>query len=220
MVLDVMNQFDFFSAVPLGGSATIGDVARTTTLPESVVRRVIRHAATLRIFTEYPPGSDNIIHTATSAHVAKTPLKRSWLSHQLEEVRPGTVCAPESLRLYSAGKEKPTEDVTEAGFALADIDRTGHTVPFWDYLKTEVKGKPEGYRSQRFSEAMQMAGQTAAISPSDVLKAGFDWASLGAATIIDVSPAKLPILLIATSTGGAVSCIANLCSAPWLGRRV
>jgi hypothetical protein len=202
MTLDVLNQFNFFSAVPLGGSATYGDIARTTTLPESIVRRILEHATTVRLFSEGPPGSDAVVHTATTAFLAKNPLVCSWVSHNLEELRPAALYFPESLRKFNAGREESSEEVVESAFSLADVDRTGHPTTFWDYLKHDPEGKPEGFRAKRFAEAMQTASLASAASRDDVVKLGFDWASLGEATVVDVSLSNSrPFPLAARASG-------------------
>ena len=79
MTIDVLNQFDFFSAVPLGGSATYSEISSATNLPESVVRRMLRHAFTMRLFTATESGSESVKHTATTAYLAKTPAMRSMI---------------------------------------------------------------------------------------------------------------------------------------------
>lgn len=71
MVMDVLNQFDFFSAVPTGGSATYSEIVERTKLPEEVVRRILRYAFTMRLFA--PVGRDSVKHTATSAYILRTP---------------------------------------------------------------------------------------------------------------------------------------------------
>ena len=192
MILDTFNQFNFWDAVPLGGSATISEVAQRTTLPESLVRRLLAYAIPCRIFAHGPPGSDSIVHTSLSACIVKKPLYRSWLTHNLEDVRPGVVHAPEAFRKYSAGKDKETEDILESGFAVADHDRLGQPSNLWQYLDREVEGKPKGFRTQTFAQAMQTAASASAIRVEDVLLTGYDWESLGEATVIDVSPPRQP----------------------------
>ncbi|KAK0614953.1 O-methyltransferase-domain-containing protein [Bombardia bombarda] len=196
MTLDILTEFGFFSAVPLGGSATYGEIARATTLPESIVRRVLRYAATLRLFAEAPLGSDNIVHTATTAYLARNPKMQSWVSHMMQEGRPAVMHGTESLRKYSAGRELPSQEVIEAGFSLADLDKTGHPVSYWDYVKHTPEGKPAGFRAKRFAEAMQAATAASATNPTEVIKFGFDWESLGEATVVD-----MPISL--TKVGGS-----------------
>lgn len=202
MIMDIINQFDFFSAVPLGGSASYGEIASKTNLPESIVRRVIRHAMTMRLFAEKPPGSGSITHTSTTAFMARYPNWRSWLGHNFEDVRPGTVYVPESLSKFSAGRDKPSEDILNSGVALADVDHLGHPISPWEYIDRTPEGKPEGYRANRFAEAMQIAASTSAVKAPDLL-AAFDWNSFGEATVIDVSTSRLFMYLY--ESGGTLA---------------
>ncbi|KAL1840070.1 hypothetical protein VTK73DRAFT_3857 [Phialemonium thermophilum] len=58
MILSVLDRFDFWSAVPLSGSASYADVAARTQLPETLVRRILRHAMTMRLFAQAGQSSD------------------------------------------------------------------------------------------------------------------------------------------------------------------
>lgn len=193
MILDTFNQFNFWEAVPLGGSATVSEVAQKTTLPESLVRRLLAYAIPSRIFAHGPPGTDTIVHTSLSACFVKKPLFRPWLIHNFEDVRPGVVHAPESFRKFCAGREKETQEREECGFALADHDRLGRPSNMWEYVSREVEGKPKGFRSQTFAKAMQAASSASSMKTEGFLQTGYDWQGLGEATVVDVSPRIPPI---------------------------
>lgn len=187
-IIDVLNQFDFWGAVPLGGSASYSEIATKVNLPESLVRRILRYAITNRLFANAPDIPDRIIHTSLSAAPAKNPLLQSWLRHHLQEARPGAVHLAESFRKFSAGKDEPSEEITESGFAVANVDRLDQPESFWDYLNRDVEGKPKGWRAAEFSNSMKYASSASAIKVEDLLKAGYDWAQLGDVTLVDVSP--------------------------------
>lgn len=187
MILDTFNQFDFWDAVPLGGSATIPEIAHKTTLPQSLVRRLLTYSISSRIFAHSPPGSDAIVHTSLSARIAREPLYRSWLTHNMENARTAALHAPEAFRRFSAGRDEPTEEMLESGFAVADCDRLGRPSSFWEFLEREVEGRPDGFRVQTFARSMQAGASASNIKDGDVLLRGYDWSSLGEATIIDVS---------------------------------
>lgn len=133
MVMDVLNQFDFWSAVPAGGSANYSEIVEATKLPEEVVRRILRYAFTMRLFA--PVGRDSVKHTATSAFVLKSPPMRSMIAHNAEEVRISDYFVPESLRRFSLGKPTLTQEINESGWGVADVEKSGKLVPYWDYLK-------------------------------------------------------------------------------------
>jgi hypothetical protein len=185
MVMDVLNQFDFWSAVPVGGSATYSEIVQATKLPEEVVRRILRYAFTMRLFA--PVGQDSVKHTATSAYILRTPPMRSMIAHNAEEVRISDYYFPESLRRFSLGKPTLSQEINESGWGVADVDKTGKLVSYWDYLKGQPEGKPEGFREQRFAEAMQAGAAVAGVGVNEYLKDNYDWASLGEAKVIDVS---------------------------------
>lgn len=179
---DTLNQFDFYSAVPLTGTATYSEIARATTLPESLVRRILRYAMTQRLFAE--AGPDRVAHSAATAHVVRDPVARSWLGHYLEENRRGLVELPISLRRFSAGREKPSEEPLEAGLAIADLGGKGpggKKITFWEYLR-ENKDK-----ATRFAEAMEVGAKASAFTVEGILQGGFDWEAFGEATVVDVS---------------------------------
>lgn len=182
-----MNQFNFWEAVPLGGSASYGEIAKKVNLPESLVRRVLKYAMTNRFFAKAPDAPDRIIHTSLSAAPAKSSLLQTWMRHNLEECRAGAVHLSESFHKFSAGKNEPSEEITESGFAVANVDRLEKPESFWDYMNREVEGKPKGWRATEFSRSMEYAASASAIKIEDVLKTGYDWAKLGDATLIDVS---------------------------------
>lgn len=69
--LNILNHFDFWSAVPLEESASYNVISRHTSLPEEVVRRVLEHAVTLQIFTRAEALS-YVKHTSRSAALEKS----------------------------------------------------------------------------------------------------------------------------------------------------
>lgn len=195
MILDVLNQFDFWHAIPLDGSATYDSIARHVELPVSLVRRILRYAMTARLFAETAPGSRSIVHTSTTAFIVRNPTYMSWIGHNLEDVRPATVQLPEALRRYNRGKKIATERLTESAFALAFADKAGCQGNFWALLEEDGQGAKKGYRAHRFARAMQIARTSAAVSFETLIKAGFDWHSVGDGVVVDVCVTPEPSLL-------------------------
>lgn len=187
MILDILNQFDFFNAVPIRGSATYSEIAQRTTLPESIVRRILRHAFLGRLFAEVPPGSGKVVHTAKTALVVRKPAIRGWIAHNLEEMRPATTNTAKSLRQFDAGREFSSQDPLQSGFSIADLDGTGHPVLHWEFLRSAPEGRQAGHRAAQFSAAMETAAMSSAMKAEDIIRFGFDWEGLGDATVVDVS---------------------------------
>ncbi|RTE84727.1 hypothetical protein BHE90_000738 [Fusarium euwallaceae] len=184
--MDILNEFDFWNAVPLDGSATHAEIAAKVDLPESLVRRVLKYAISIRFFAVDPNDPTKIVHTSLSALPAKKPLMKSWLRHNFHEARPGTVHMPEAFRKYGSGKETWSEEPLESSFAVANVDRLDKPESFWDYVNRDVKGKPKGWRATKFAESMQAAASASSIKIEDLLSTGYDWAQLGEATVVDI----------------------------------
>lgn len=155
------------------------------------MRCILRHAMTLRLFADAGSAPESIVHTAATAHVVRNPNLRSWMAHNLEEVRDGAMQLPRSLRKFSLGKDKLSQEPLESPFSLAVADRTGSPATYWDYLNQDPDDAPKGFRAKRFTEALQIANTASAIKTEDVLTSGFDWDSLGYATVVDVSNSSI-----------------------------
>lgn len=192
MVLDVLNQFDFWHAVPADGSASYGDIAKFTDLPESLVRRILRLAMVNRLFTETAPGSGRVVHTSTTAFIVRNSKYMSWIGHNMEEMKPSTVKFPEALRRYNQGKDAPSEKIGESAFGIAFRDKVGDGGDFWSFIENDGEGEQKGYRTRRFAEAMQIARTAASVNFELLIKSGFDWASIGEGTVVDVRSCYLP----------------------------
>jgi hypothetical protein len=185
-ILDILNQFNFWDAVPINGSATYTEIAVKVNLPENLVRRILRYAITIRYFAFAPGSKETIVHTSLSAAPAKNKLLRAWLQHNFEEVRPGTVHIPESFRKYSAGSDEPSQEATQSAFTLANVDRLSEPQTYWDYLTRQEEGKPKDFRSSRFAQAMMAAASASAIKTADLLQIGYDWKAVGEMILVDI----------------------------------
>ncbi|KAK2923172.1 Winged helix-like DNA-binding domain superfamily [Fusarium oxysporum f. sp. vasinfectum] len=167
-VIDVLNHFDIWNAVPVGGSASYSEIATKVNLPESLVRRILKYAITIRYFARDPSDKDRVVHTSLSAVPAKQYLIRSWFRHHFDEAR-------------VAGRGAHRESLS-----LANVDKLKTPESFWDYLNREAEGKPKGWRATNFAESMQAASSASAIRAEDLLNIGYDWAQLGDVTLVDV----------------------------------
>jgi hypothetical protein len=141
---------------------------------------------TSKLFAEIAPGSDRVVHTAATAYVAKNPIVRSWIAHNMEEVEPACGKLPEALRRFSMGKQEATEELEETAFGLEHLDEHGKPVTLWEFMQNEGDGDKRGYRMPRFAEAMQVASRASNMN-LETVRGGFDWASLGETTVVDVS---------------------------------
>lgn len=156
--LNTLNYFDFWSAVPLTGSASYAEIAQHVSLPEDVVRRVLQHAVTLRIFEETEPGKSAslIRHTSRSAALARSSGLKALVSTILDDAGAPMMVLNEALSRYSRGKPALTQNINETSFALfhsgGQFGKHGNS---WDLLENDGAGEKQGWRQRNFVEFMR-----------------------------------------------------------------
>ncbi|KAF2109815.1 S-adenosyl-L-methionine-dependent methyltransferase [Lophiotrema nucula] len=187
--LNIINHFDFWSAVPLEGTATVGDVAKKTQLPEEVVQRVIEHVTTLRYFAYTNPSipkTSKIQHTSRSAALAKSFGLRALVTSTIQDCGPPMLVMPEALEKYSLGQQSLTRDVDKTAFALAHSggEVFGKYGTVWDYLEHDGNGEKKGWRQRNFNGWMQYIKEI--FGTDAVLLEAVDWKTAGEATVVDV----------------------------------
>ncbi|KAF2454490.1 O-methyltransferase-domain-containing protein [Lineolata rhizophorae] len=171
MTFDVLNEFNFWHAVPIDNSASYAEIAQRTGLEEAVVRAVLRLSMSRRVFAEGQDG--HIVHTAVSAAMTRDRLLQSWIGHHLQDVAPGCVQFARHLRANggrsSTDPAKSAVAETLGGRALFDV----------------LEAEGDGWRMRRFAEAM--ASMKSSSHDLEHVHAGFDWGGLGkGATVVDV----------------------------------
>lgn len=71
--------------MPPGGQTTFASIAKQTGLEEQAIRRVLRHAMTMRVFREPEPGV--VAHTQASKALMD-PVANDWMGCGTEEMWP------------------------------------------------------------------------------------------------------------------------------------
>ncbi|CAO1605807.1 hypothetical protein XANCAGTX0491_009313 [Xanthoria calcicola] len=88
--LQAIYKFGLATSFPADrDEATFADIASDSGLPESYVRRILRHAMTYRVFRE--PMKGVVAHTAASRYLAENTLIRQWIGMVSEEMWPAAV---------------------------------------------------------------------------------------------------------------------------------
>ncbi|KAJ5504021.1 hypothetical protein N7463_006895 [Penicillium fimorum] len=174
-------HFGILSRVPLVGSISYTSLAADAGIPERTLKAVARMAMTSHILHEPQPG--NIAHSATSAQFVTNPSMNDWAEFMCE------ASVPAALHLVAATKQWPTsQGRTETAYNVAfDTE-----LPFFDHLAT----LPD--RTRQFAGYMKNVTSSEG-TKLDHLLAGFDWAGLGSAKIVDVGG----------SSGNAGTALAN-----------
>jgi len=180
-VLNLLNQFNFWDAVPLTGAASYRDIASKVHLSEMLVKRLLRHAMTRHIFAETAPGSGQIVHTCISAAPVKNVLLRSWIGHNLEEIAPASLNLVEALKRYGESAEP-----FESAGAYTYFRDSKEVKTFFEWFDVDGEGERKGWRAKRFGEAMAYITSTPATDIKSI-HTSYDWDGLGEAMVVDVS---------------------------------
>lgn len=88
MCLQAIARFGIAGMIPPGGRVAFVSIAQQTCLSENMVRRILRHAFTMRVFCEPEPGM--VAHTAASK-IFISPSVNDWLRVGTEELWPAAV---------------------------------------------------------------------------------------------------------------------------------
>ena len=184
--LNVLNQFDFWNAVPVDGTATHEQVAKHTNLPIEVVQRTLDHATTMRYFKRPEPTSPVVQHTSRSAALAKDPGLVALVQMVLDETSPPMLLLPEALRQFAVGKSEISRDQKETAFRLChsggiwgDYDNT------WEFLENDGEGEKKGWRQRNFIKFMAYIKDL--FKTESIVLDAIDWKAAGDATVVDVS---------------------------------
>lgn len=165
-----LDRFGVYQKIPVGETKTYAELAEATKLPLTTICRLVRHAMTQRVFTEPLPGV--VAHTPASKLIAEDLNVRDYwgiISQIVFTAAPQTTNALSRWPKESGEKNKET-----SGFFLVN----GKTVH--QFLEDE----PETHK--RYDSAMSANRNNMMYSVEHIAN-GFDWASLGHGTVVDVA---------------------------------
>ena len=131
---------------------------------------------TRHTFCEPTPGY--VAHTANSVAVVKDSSLSAWIGHNIDEIGRAL-----SWQVEALDKWGDTEDPSNVALCLAFRLPEGST--FFEFLQDDDEGGKKGWRATRFGLAMTAMSKAGAFS-STHMHTGFDWASLGESTLVDV----------------------------------
>ncbi|KAI1156474.1 sterigmatocystin 8-O-methyltransferase [Nemania diffusa] len=165
--LQAISRLNIASLVPLGGRTTFGDVAKQTRLDERELRRLLRHAMTMRVFREPEPGV--LAHTQASRALLD-PVANSWMATGTEEMWPASTKMVDALQKWP-GSQEPSQ----TGFTLAN----GPGSSIYQILKEDHK------RAARFANCMKAYMLMQEYNSFHVVN-NYTWANLGQVHLVDV----------------------------------
>ncbi|PQE10357.1 hypothetical protein CJF32_00000898 [Rutstroemia sp. NJR-2017a WRK4] len=166
--LKAILAYNIHNLVPLESGTTFQDLADKTSVPVKKLTRLLRFAMTDHFFQEPRPGF--IKHTAATKALVLMPNIVTWSEMGMYEV------SPAKMHIVDAVAKWPdSEEPEHAGFCIANNTNQRMFQFFEDH--------PD--RMRRFKAAMSFLQTFPGLENSYVLT-GFDWASLGKATVVDV----------------------------------
>ncbi|KAF7956540.1 hypothetical protein EAE96_003876 [Botrytis aclada] len=169
--LQAVSRLKIASLVPDGGQISFGQLAKLTGLDTASIRRILRHAMTMRVFCE--PHPEMVAHTSISKALTK-PHGNDWMTTGCEEMWPAATKYVDAIQKWP-GSEEPTE----TAFALANDTN--------DSIYTVIGASP--IRAMRFASAMKAYTSGQEYDLSHIIK-NYPWSSLGASTVVDIGGAQ------------------------------
>jgi 6-hydroxytryprostatin B O-methyltransferase len=144
-------------------------LAEETNVAETQLKSIARMAMTNNLFCEPEPG--RIAHTATSALFVTSTTFHDWAIFMADK---SALCASKMLEASKKWPKSLAKNNT--GFNIA----YNTDLSFFDWLNTEPEMRED------FVKYMQLIRNSEGMALNHLL-GGFDWASLGKATVVDVS---------------------------------
>lgn len=180
--LDAIHRFKIPQKVPKDGRISYSELAKSTGLGETPLRRVLRAAIANHVFAERDDGF--VSHSAASRLFAEDEAFFDWLGTNLQEVRPAAAAEGKALQKWPNGEES-----SETGYMLAN----NATEPsFYLHMAKDPA------RIRQFSNAMKAFAQGKGSSLSHLVD-NYPWGDLGSGTVVDLGG----------STGAAAFAIAE-----------
>ncbi|KAH6642228.1 S-adenosyl-L-methionine-dependent methyltransferase [Boeremia exigua] len=181
--LNVLNQFDFWGAVPLKGTATDEQVAAHTALPLEVATRTLDHAVTMRYFTRPTPST--VAHTSRSAALAQDTGLQALVQMVVDETSPPMLMLPEALRRFAVGKKELGLSQKDTAFRLCHSGGAwGEYDNTWEFLENDGEGERKGWRQRNFIKFMAYIKDL--FKTEALVLEALDWAAAGEATVVDI----------------------------------
>lgn len=186
--------------MPLDGEASYADIAAKVNLPEDRVRRFIRQAMTNHIFTEPRPGF--VAHTASSAAPVRIPAIKPLMDFYSGESCPALSKIVDALDKWGA-----SEEPARSGYGVAmGLNPDDDKDCVFRFALEDGEGENKGFRMRRMGQAMESVKGTGPYRVEHVQR-GFDWASLGNATVVDLGGSVGHLSIEIASQNPNITCI-------------
>ena len=161
-------HFNILSHIPLERSVSYETIASAANVPLHQLKSIARMAMTTNLLREPIPGE--VAHSSTSAAFVMNSSLRNWALFGLSS---GAMIA--SYTVEATEKYGDTESKTQTAFNVwKDTDK-----PFFDYVKQDKE------LTRQIASLMKNITSAKGTRVQHLLT-GYDWASLGKVTVVDV----------------------------------
>ncbi|CAD6565805.1 MAG: hypothetical protein ASARMPREDX12_006780 [Alectoria sarmentosa] len=167
LCLQAITRFDIAKKFSAGEQLSYTQLAESTGLNEQLLRRLLRHAMTMRVFSE--PSKDFVAHTAASMLLTE-PHMHDWMRTGCEEMWPAATRVMDAVEKWPASQE-----ANETGFALAND--TGSSI-------YQVVGS-DPLRAARFANAMKAYTSSRGFEVSHIID-NYNWDGVGNGLVVDI----------------------------------
>lgn len=164
--------FNIVHTVPIepGKSISYAALAQEAKVPLATMKAVTRMAMVFGFFRETHGG--DLQHTALSSSFATDPNSYNWVMYMAKETAPTVAHFVKATERWPGSEKK-----NETAYSLS----RGTDLSFFDHINLS----PE--RANEFGAYMKSQAANRKGTSVDLLAEGFNWASLGKATVVDVS---------------------------------
>ncbi|KAF2757217.1 S-adenosyl-L-methionine-dependent methyltransferase [Pseudovirgaria hyperparasitica] len=166
--LHVIYKFGIAESFPVGGEASFKDIAAVSGITEHNTSRLMRHGMLQHMFKEVRPGI--VAHTASTQAIAEDESVKDMLGTNVDELWRSSPRVTDALQGWPTSKE-----LSQTPYSIG----TGTGAPFF----AEMAKHPQ--RAQRFANALRQYNPDHLTLRRTLVEA-YDWAALGAATIVDL----------------------------------
>ncbi|KAI0173479.1 sterigmatocystin 8-O-methyltransferase [Hypoxylon sp. FL1284] len=169
--MDAVCRFNIVDMIPPGGQISYEEISKKSGLNEVLVKRLVRHAMTLRVLREPEPGM--VAHTKISKFMT-IPYINAWVSLGAREGWPAATKMVDAIEKWPS-----SEEPNQTGFSL--VNKTDQSI-------YEVIGA-DPVRATRFAASMKSFDHNPGYAFKEVPNL-YDWSSLGDVLIADVGGSK------------------------------
>jgi len=165
-----INRWGVAKLVPVDSDISYGELAKTTGVSASMLRRTLRHAMTSRLFCER---KGRVAHTPTSRLLAENEYLAAFVDLHTEVAFKSLAHTTDALQQWP-----DSTSPREVGYSIA-VGKPGEISVYEDLARDPA-------RTVNFGRAMQFFSSGEGYEVTSLVE-GYPWGKLGKGTVVDVN---------------------------------